>query len=86
MDAVKAISWRDGRVFLDHLTLADAVTEMNKYSPVRIRIADSALAQLRVNGMFRAGEQQAFVTALQEYFPIAVQSRGDAEIVLESVP
>ena len=29
-----------------------------------------------------AGEQEAFVTALESYFPIAVQRRGDAEIVL----
>jgi ferric-dicitrate binding protein FerR (iron transport regulator) len=50
---------------------------------VQLVIGDPALADLRVNGMFRAGEQQAFARALEEYFPIAVEERS-TEIVLRS--
>jgi ferric-dicitrate binding protein FerR (iron transport regulator) len=35
-----------------------------------------------VNAVFRAGEQEAFVTALENYFPIEAQHHGDTEIVL----
>jgi len=69
-------------VFLEDLPLADAIAEMNRYSAIQITLDDSALAQLRVNGMFRAGEQEAFVAALQDYFPISVKRRGDTEIIL----
>jgi transmembrane sensor len=82
VEIAKITGWRDGRVFLEDLTLADAVTEMNKYSQVQIRVDDPQLARLRVNGMFRVGEQDAFVTALQDYFPIAANRDGDTEIAL----
>jgi transmembrane sensor len=69
-------------VTFEDFTLADAVDEMNRHSPVQIRLQGSRLATLRVNGVFRAGEQEAFVTALENYFPIVAEHHGDAEIVL----
>jgi transmembrane sensor len=82
IDVTKVTGWRDGRIFLEDLTLIDAVAEMNRHSPVQISVADPKIARLRVNGMFRAGEQEAFVTALEQYFPITAQDRGDSEIIL----
>ena len=84
IDVAKVTGWRDGRIFLEDLTLTDAVAEMNRHSPVQITIADPRIARLHVNGMFRAGEQEAFVTALEQYFPIAAQEHGDSEIILTS--
>jgi transmembrane sensor len=85
VDVSKAVSWRDGRVFLENLTLAAAVAEMNRYSTIQITVADTQIANLRVNGMFRAGEQEAFITALQEYFPITTRREG-ASIILAARP
>jgi transmembrane sensor len=82
IDVAKVTGWRDGRIFLEDLTLTDAVAEMNRHSPVQISVADPQIADLRVNGMFRAGEQEAFVTALEQYFPIAARDQGDTEIIL----
>jgi transmembrane sensor len=82
IDISKVTGWRDGRVFLEDLTLAEAVAEMNRYSEVQIRIDDPALAVIRVNGMFRAGEQRAFVAALEQYFPITARHESDVLIAL----
>jgi transmembrane sensor len=82
VDVAKVIGWHDGRVFLEDLALSDAVTEMNRHSPVQIRVDSPELEVLRVNGMFRAGEQDAFAAALESYFPITVQRNGDTEIIL----
>jgi transmembrane sensor len=82
IDIGKVTGWRDGRIYLEDLTLTDAAAEMNRHSPVQISVDDPQIAQLRVNGMFRAGEQEAFVTALEQYFPIAARHRGDTEIIL----
>jgi transmembrane sensor len=82
VDVAKVIGWHDGRVFLEDLTLSDAVAEMNRHSPVQIRVDSAELERLRVNGMFRAGEQDAFAAALESYFPITVQRNGDTEIIL----
>jgi transmembrane sensor len=85
VDIAKVTGWRDGRIFLEDLTLASAVAEMNRYSPVQITVADPQIAGLRVNGMFRAGEQDAFVTALQDYFPISARRDGDTRIALTRI-
>lgn len=82
VDIAKVIGWHDGRVFLEDLTLGDAVAEMNRHSPIQIRVQSRDLERLRVNGMFRAGEQDAFAAALESYFPITAQHNGDMEIVL----
>lgn len=82
VDVAKVTGWRDGQVFLEDLTLVDAVAEMNRYSRIRIVIGDDSLAKIRVNGMFRAGEQAAFVAALQEYFPVTAHRNGDSGITL----
>jgi len=84
IDVAKVTGWRDGRVFLEDRSLEDAVQEMNKHSVVQIHVSDESLAHIRVNGMFRAGEQEAFVTALEANFPISAEQRGDHEIVLTS--
>lgn len=78
----KATSWLEGRVFLDDLPLAEAVAEMNRYSMRQIVVQGEALASLRVNGMFRAGEQEAFVAALETYFPLVAEEQGDSQIIL----
>jgi transmembrane sensor len=84
VDVSKVTGWHEGHVFLDDLSLTDAVAEMNRHSPVQITVSDPRLARLRVNGMFRAGEQEAFVSALEQYFPIAAHTQGDTEIILSS--
>jgi transmembrane sensor len=82
VDVSKVTGWHEGHVFLDDLSLTDAVAEMNRHSPVQITVSDPRLARLRVNGMFRAGEQEAFVRALEQYFPIVARHQGDTEIIL----
>lgn len=44
------------------------------------------LDALRVSGMFRAGDSQAFAHALEEYFhfPIVAERLGESQIVLRA--
>ena len=84
IDVSRVMGWREGRIFLDDMQLESAVAEMNKYSALQIRVADTRLVGIRVNGMFKAGAQESFVAALEQYFPVASQRRGVQEIVLVS--
>lgn len=83
IDVAKVIGWREGRIYFEDLPLAEAVEEMNRHSTVHIQIESPELAGLRVNGMFKAGEQEVFVSALHEYFQISAERRGAREIVLK---
>lgn len=82
VDVAKVTGWREGRIFLEDLSLAQAVTEINKHSAVQVRIEGTQIEHLRVNGMFRAGDPEAFVTAVADYFPVTVERPSEHEIVL----
>jgi len=82
IDVANVTGWREGRIFLNDVPLDEAVEEMNKHSAVQIRIEGAALAGIHVNGMFKAGGQESFVAALEDYFPISARRRSDHEIVL----
>lgn len=84
IDVTRVTAWRNGHVFLDDLTLDAAVAEMNKHSPVQIRLGDRSLSTLRIKGMFRAGQQDAFVAALEQSFPIVAVRHRDREIVVSA--
>lgn len=82
IDVDKVTGWREGRIYFNDLPLGEAIQEMNRHSTVHIRLDSAELADLRVNGMFKAGDQEIFVSALQEYFQIMAERRGAREIVL----
>jgi transmembrane sensor len=67
------LAWREGAVVFDGERLADAVTEIERYTDARITISDPAVAALRVGGRFRTGDLQEFFDALQAALPVSVR-------------
>jgi transmembrane sensor len=84
VDTDKATRWTEGQVFFEDETLQSAVREMNRYSASKIVIVDPTIANLRINGMFRAGNQTGFVGALQTTLPVEVHSDDQGQIVVSS--
>lgn len=80
-EIANALGWRSGVITLDNSTLADAVSEFNRYSRERIVIADPKVAQLRIMGTFQAGNANAFVSVAQDIFKLHVK-RDQDEIVI----
>jgi transmembrane sensor len=56
---------------------------MNQYSTRQI-VVNPELARYRINGMFRAGNQDGFVAALTAYFPVDVHEDSQGRLVLEA--
>lgn len=83
-DTERATIWKEGRVFFDDSTLADAVREMNRYSSVKIVIDGESVEELRVNGMFRTGRPTNFVSTLEEYFPLVSERINESTILIKS--
>lgn len=71
-DANEVARWREGVLVFQDQSLAEAVAELNRYSPHRLLLADDRARQLRISGSFRAGEVVPFVEALQLGFPVRV--------------
>jgi len=76
-------AWQTGRAYFDGVTLAEAVAEMNRYNRRRIEVADPAAAGLRLSGVFRTGDPDAFAQSVALLLPVAVEPQGDG-LVLRS--
>jgi transmembrane sensor len=75
------LSWRQGNLIFRGETLAVAIAEVSRYTPVRIEIADERLKELRIGGLFKAGDVDGLLATLKENFNIDSE-RLDAERVL----
>jgi len=75
------LSWREGMLTFDHSTLADAVSEFNRYNRRKLVVEGDAAAKVRIGGSFEAENIDAFARLLQQAFGLNVEDRGE-EIVI----
>ncbi|HEY0628005.1 MAG TPA: FecR family protein [Sphingomicrobium sp.] len=80
-DLPQSLSWEQGMVNFDDEPLASAIERINRYATKRLRLADPALGNIRVNGIFRTGDVDAFVEGVTALHPIRGKIVGD-EIIL----
>jgi transmembrane sensor len=81
----RVTAWERGRVEFDETPLKDATTEMNRYSTTRVAVSDTEVAQLRVGGVFRAGDSDEFVKIVTAAFGLRAERNG-GDIVLSRPP
>lgn len=63
VDTASATSWVEGRVVFRDTPLRQAVFEVNRYLTDKIELDAPALENESVNGVFRTGDREAFVSA-----------------------
>lgn len=80
IDPTRALSWKSGMITFTDVTLAEAATEMNRYSDIKLRV-DAQVAEERLSGVFRVGDQEGFAAALEAFLPIKAE-RSVGEIVI----
>jgi transmembrane sensor len=77
----RVTAWERGRVEFDATPLEEATTELNRYTTTRLLVADTDVAQLRIGGVFRAGDSEEFVKIVTAAFGLQAERNG-ATIVL----
>ena len=82
VDTSEALAWQTGILQFRDVTLAEAVTELNRYSDTKIRVDDPALAAEHLSGAFPAGDQEMFAETLKLFLPVEIRRRGN-EILVE---
>ncbi len=75
------LAWRHPRVEISRAPLADVVTQVNPFNPVKLRIDDPRLSSVTLSGLFRADDPETLVRALERDFGIQAERRA-TEIVL----
>lgn len=66
------LSWRQGMLRFDQLSLADAAAEFNRYNRKQLVIADARVAQMRIGGTFESSNLDAFVRLLHQAYGLKV--------------
>lgn len=76
-EAEEYLSWRNGFLVFRDTSLAQAVSEFNRYSIRQIVIDDESLAGIRIGGSFRSDNVDAFLRLLREGFDVDIEAQGD---------
>ena len=73
------LSWRTRTLCSDGDTIANIVTELNRYNHTRIVIVDATVGTLRVGGRFSATSPSDFIELIDQIFPGRVLARATSE-------
>src|SRR5207245_1904198 len=82
-DLSRSLSWETGQLNFLNEPLESAVERMNRYSRERLVVGDREVATFRINGVFTAGDTEAFVEGVATFFPVDV-IRQPGKLVLKS--
>ncbi|KAF1717037.1 hypothetical protein CSC74_09255 [Pseudoxanthomonas yeongjuensis] len=80
-NVMSAISWSEGFHVFSATPLSAAVKEINKYSAVKLRLADHSLDGLVLSGNFKIGDARNISVALPAVLPVQV-TNAPGEIIV----
>lgn len=75
------LSWRRGLLIFKDSSLEDAAAEFNRYNHEKIVIAGGDVAQLKINGTFKAQNVDLFAQSVRQLFGLRVEQAG-TEIII----
>lgn len=76
VDAQRSLAWESGDLAFADEPLALAVDRINRYAKQRIAVGDAAAAQVRISGVFHAGDTAAFIDGITRLFPVRAERQG----------
>ncbi|MBI1686105.1 FecR family protein [Caulobacter hibisci] len=80
-DVQAATAWRFGQAVFDDQTLAAAIAEMNRYSRRRIVLSEPGLEDLRISGVYKAGDNEAFARSVAVLLDLKVQTSAGGLLI-----
>lgn len=84
-DVARSLAWEGGQLSFVDEPLGAVAERLNRYSRAKIIIGDPRAAAIEINGVFNAGDTEAFLDAAQRAYPLEVHREGGA-VILASKP
>ncbi len=78
------LSWRRGNLIFRGESLEEAITEISRYTSVEFSFKDKDLKDVRIAGLFKAGDVNGLLKTLRDNFNISYQRIGDERVILSS--
>lgn len=82
VDSATEISWTEGELIFRDQPLNEAVAEVNRYLLQPITLDADTVSNVRVNGVFKTGDRDAFVAAATDLFDLRATPQADGSILL----
>lgn len=79
-DPTRAVAWREHRLVFEDAALSDVLTELGRYTDVRIRLADPALARQRVTAMLPLDGPDTVLAHADKLLPVTLTRTGPGEV------
>ncbi len=81
-----ALAWRQGKLILDNLALAEALPLINRYLSKPVMLADANTGAIRIGGIYNLAEVNNLVSSLPKVLPVYLTQNQDGNPVLNSIP
>ena len=83
-DVESVTGWTEGRIVFRDTPLREAVGEVNRYLTDKVELEPGALDGVAVNGVFKTGDRDAFVSTASAVFGLKATTRPDGSVLLTS--
>ena len=70
-------AWQTGQAIFESETLVAAAAEMNRYSTVRLLVDDPVIANLKLSGVYRVGDNEGFAHSVSQLLPVTIERYPD---------
>jgi transmembrane sensor len=81
-DMAAVAAWRNGLLMFDDERLVEALASVNRHGELAVRLSDPSLGDLRISGLFRAGDTDAFYRGVASLHGLEAKV-GTKEITLQ---
>lgn len=81
-----ALAWRQGKLVLDNLALADALPLINRYLTKPVMLADTSTGAIRIGGIYNLNEVNNLIPSLPRVLPVYLTQNQEGNPVLNSIP
>lgn len=76
-DTESDLAWREGMLIFEGESLAEAISEINRYTSLKLEIIDDSIRDIEVGGYFRAGDTDQLMVIFENNFGIMNKRKGD---------
>jgi transmembrane sensor len=80
-DLTGSLTWEAGQLTFIDEPLSLAAERLNRYSRRKVVVDDPATGRLKVNGVFKAGDTEAFVEGVSALLPVQIQRQPDRILI-----
>lgn len=83
VDPQRVLSWREGKLVFDDITLAEAVPLLNPYLSQPLRLADRKVGAMRIGGVYDIADLDRVAASLPRVLPVTLVPK-DGELLISA--